>query len=47
MPSDIEEPEEKADKKEVPKNETTPKPLNDDDEEWSAVPAFLRRGKKN
>jgi len=41
MPSDIEQPEEKSEK-----DETTPKPIHDDDDEWSAVPAFLRRGKK-
>ena len=39
-------PEEKVEKKDDP-SETTPKaPTAEDDDEWSAVPAFLRRGKK-
>lgn len=39
--------EEPAEVKEVATDDTTPKaPTAEDDDEWSAVPAFLRRGKK-
>ena len=31
----------------VKREEPAPKPVSEDDDEWSAVPAFLRRGRKN
>lgn len=47
MPSEPEV-EEKEEKKEAPaKREVTPKAVDEDEDDWSAVPAFLRRGKKN
>lgn len=46
MPSDP-EPETKEEKKEAAKRDTTPKAADEDEDDWSAVPAFLRRGKKN
>lgn len=40
--------EEKEEKKEAPaKRDVAPKPVDEDEDDWSAVPAFLRRGKKN
>lgn len=47
MPAQEEEKEEEeAPQKETTKKETTPKPVSEEEDDWSAVPAFLRRGKK-
>lgn len=45
MPDMVSEEEEKEQPKQ--KKNTTPKPAEEDDDDWGAVPAFLRRNRKN